>query len=213
MKRSYVIIILIAASVTNLKGQIYDELVIKTNLLKDVVSYNPNIGLEKILTKKYSLEIEFTYKNRDNEYSGKDIDLWSYKKSNGYRIQSSLKRYFTKSKEIPNAWFLMGQLGFRNVHLPEFITYYKSGEYFRTADINKKRIEATLLFGREFHIYKNLLTEINLGVGINWEKYDSKLISGSNADEKYENGLYETEYISPNFFINWTIGYLLISKK
>lgn len=204
--------ILLLIPVLKIKGQVFDSLIIKTHPLRDAVAINPNIEIEKIFNKKFSLELDFTYKNRDTEFSGKDFDIWSYKKSNGFRILLGIKRYFVKSKQIPNAWYLLGQLGFRDVYLTNFNKLDRSGEYYRTVNINKKRIETNILFGREFHIYKNLMTEINLGVGIFWEKYQSQLISGSNNDNRYENGFYKTDYFNPNLFINWTIGYLITKK-
>jgi hypothetical protein len=207
--KKIVFISIIFVHFTNINGQSLDNLIIKSHPLRDFVALNPNIGLEKILNDRYSIELLFTYRNRDTEFSGKDFDIWSYKKSSGYRIQTSLKRYFVKSKKIPYAWYIAGQIGFSDVNLSNFNELERSGEYLRTVDINKKRIELNALFGKEFHIYKNFLTEINFGIGIIYEKYWIKLISGNNNDNRFQNGQYETDYFSPILCGNWTIGYLI----
>jgi hypothetical protein len=210
--KKIIFVLMIIGHFTKINGQILDSLIVKTHPLRDAVALNPNIGIEKILNDKFSFELLFTYKNRDTEFSGKDFDIWSYKRSSGYRIQSSLKRYFVKSKKIPYSWYILGQLGFSVVNLSNFNEKYRSGEYFRTVNINKKRVEFNVLFGREIHIYKNFLTEFNFGVGIIYEKYWSKLISGNNNDNRFKNGQYESDYLSPILYGNWTIGYLIKRK-
>jgi len=201
------------APLITVTGQFLDSLIIKTHPLRDLVAFNPNIGFEKIINKKYSFEIELTYKARDNESSGKGFDMWNYKKSSGGRVLIGMRRYFIKSKKVTNAWYLSGQIGYRDIYLTNFRKIDIAGSYLRTVNINKKDYEINLLIGREFPVFKNILTEINFGVGLCSEKYREKYLEGNMAGHDFNNGYFNTSGIGPIFYVNWAIGYVLIKSK
>ena len=203
--------ILILISASKIRGQIFNSILIKTHPLRDVIALNPNIDIEKILNKKFSLELEATYKNRDNQDADAKNNpfIWNYNKCTGFRILTGIKNYIIQTKYIPYSWYLLGQIGYRDINLTDYTEIDKE-PWGSLVNINKQIFEINVLFGKQFHIYNNLSSEINFGSGIFWENYQSKLIGGFNTNDKWgKNGLYKENDFNPNFFINWTIGYLI----
>jgi len=203
MKNRIILLFLILNSVVA-KSQIWDSLIIKTHPLRDIVTFNPNIAFEKMLGKKISVEIEFTYKNKDDEWGGKGI-MDGYKKCFGYRTSVGLKKYFTKFKTIPTSWYVLGQIEYRNIYLPNFI-FDKNGQQ-TFENINKYIFNVNVLFGKGFLISEHIFSEINFGVGIYSENWQAKYLSGSSID--FVNGDRNIKEFNPDFFINWDIGYLI----
>ncbi len=190
------------------KSQIWDSLIIKTHPLRDIVAQNPNIGFEKILSKKMSIELEFTYKNREVEYGSSPVKTNpSTVKSNGYRVIIGVKEYFTEHKQIPKAWYSSFQIGYRNINVPNFNEYPN-----KIINIYKHDYDINALLGKGFLIFKHFFSEINFGVGLSYKDGHAKYLNGSNADEFYHNFLDGRGELLPSLYINWTIGYL-ISKK
>jgi hypothetical protein len=206
MKRKYILLLIMLYPIFA-KSQFWDSLIIKTHPMRDFFALNPNIGFEKILSKKISVEFEFTYKNRDVEYVDEYVKTrGTSEKSNGYRIIIGVKEYFTEHKQIPKAWYSSFQIGYRNICAPNINAY--GGE---SINILKKTYDINLLLGKGFVIFKHIFLEINLGPGISYKYWNVKNINGSNVNGDAYNP-YNIKGWEPTFYINWTIGYL-ISKK
>ena len=123
----YIILLIIFPYI--LKSQIWNNLIIKTNPLRDFVVHNPNISLEKLLNDKLSVEMEFTYETHHAlalTGEGFFISPYTYYDCNGYQIQTSLKENISKSREISNTFYFSEQLGYSNIIMPH-LTYQHLG--------------------------------------------------------------------------------------
>lgn len=186
--------------------QIWDSLIIKTHPLRDGIALNPNICFEKILNKKMSIEIEFTYKTRQAlALSGEGylyVSPQQYYSCNGYKILISTKRYFIKSKKIPKAWYLSGQFGNSSIDLPN-LAYWHSG-YSYKEHWKMELFDFNLLYGKGF-IFSHFSSEINFGPGLSYEKDNIHSFDNTGRNGNF----YEWK---ANFYINWTIGYIITKK-
>ena len=182
-------------------------MIIKTHPLRDFVAQNPNICFEKILNKKMSVELEFTYKTQQAlALSGEGylyVSPQQYYSCNGYKFLISTKGYFIKSKKIPKAWYLSGQFGYSNIDMPH-LTYGHQG-FTRKEHRRMELFDFNLLCGKEFLIGRHISTEINFGPGLSYEIDNIQSFDNTGSSGSFYGW-------SMNFYLNWTIGYL-ISRK
>jgi hypothetical protein len=188
-------------------SQIWDSLIIKTHPLRDGIAQNPNICFEKILNKKMSIEMEFTYKTQQAlALSGEGylyVSPQQYYSCNGYKILISTKRYFIKSKKIPKAWYLSGQFGYSSIDLPN-LTYWHSG-YTYKEHRKMELFDFNFLCGKGFIIFRHISSEINFGPGLSYE-----IDNIQSFDNMGRNGSFYGW--GANFYFNWTIGYMITKK-
>jgi hypothetical protein len=204
--KKIIIIFLIAFHPIIGMSQIWDSLILKTHPLRDFVAQNPNICFEKILNKKMSVELEFTYKTQQSlALSGEGfiVSPQTYYNCNGYKILISTKGYFTKSKKIPKAWYLSGQFGYSNIDMPH-LTYWHLG--FTCKEHRKMELfDFNFLCGKGLLIFRHISSEINFGPGLYYETDNIKSFDNTERNRSFYGW-------GMNFYLNWTIGYL-ISKK
>ena len=206
----YFLIILFCPFIAN--SQIWDSLIIKTHPLRDFVALNPNIGFEKFLSKKMSVEFEFTYKNKDYNNYAKDM-FGHYLNCSGYRMILGIKEYFGKNKQKPKAWYILAQFGYRNFIIPDYMKYEFPISFTQTFNIYKQNVDFDFLVGKGFLIYKHIFSEFNFGPGISYSYWYGKYTGAINTNNtNYLNKYYNNGW-SPYFYFNWTIGYLISKKK
>ena len=176
--------------------------------MRDIFAVNPNLGVEKIISDKFSLEVEFTYKNKDHNFISCNPDFYKFYNSTGYRGIIGIKYYFLfgEKRTIPNSFYFLGQAGYNDVKFNNI--NYCEGDLTQSVFLDDvfKAIEFNLVIGREFKVYKKLYTEINVGITYTIEDYKRYYAGTSNLYEAYN-------YPDINFYMNWTIGYLISKNK
>ena len=189
----------------SLNAQVWNNVLVKTHILRDVIIFNPNIALEKIVSNKnFSIEIEYTYKYKDVGTYTCEPSFWRYYKTTGSRVLLGVKYFFGDKEKIPNSWYLFGQIGYDYIYKDDYI---KCPLEINTYVVNttKEYMEYNLVVGREFRVYKKIFMEINLGGGYlagNYKQYNVTY-------NKFEiNDKISKLYLYSNF----TIGYF-ISKN
>jgi len=202
------LIILSIFFTVNVNAQLWNNLMIKTHPLRDIFAVNPNLGIEKILFDKLSFEVEFTYKNNDFNYKSCEFHGFGPVNSTGYRGIAGIKYYFLfgKKRIIPNSFYFLAQAGYADVKFKNI--NYCNGSVTNSVFLDDifKAIEFNLVIGREFKIYKKIYTEINAGVTYTLEDYKRYYAGTSNLYEAYN-------YPDINFYMNWTVGYLISKDK
>jgi len=190
----------------NANAQLWNNIVIKTHPLRDIIVRNYNLGLEKIISKHLSVELEYTYKNTDNNFSSCNPNGFRPSKSEGYRILTGTKYFlFLSKREIPNSWYIYGQIGYKHVEFNNY-NYCANTPNSVFVDDVYHEIEYNLLIGREFRIYKKLFMEINIGFGVFSQTYTRYFVDSGKTD-------YGDTYNSFRPYTNWTIGYLISKSK
>lgn len=214
--KAHTFFILILAFPAILCGQEKGRWIIKTHPMRDFLARNPNLGFEKELGRNFSFEFEATYKFYDWERRG-SYGLFAYTTTpcRGFRLITAGKKYFPATRNFPNAWFIAAQLGIRYIHIPDFKHTIRDEDPpadHEIMDINKMIFDFNFLFGRQFRIYRNLLSEFNVGWGIYWihrtrfniRDYTGTITGEPKRQEKY------FQYLP---YLNWTVGYMIPCKK
>lgn len=191
------------------KSLLFDDIVIKTQILQNAIGLNPNIIIEKYLTNRFSIGTEFIWRRRTWASSGEEYDFGKYYRSQGFTIGLQSKFYFSSKEAAPNAWYVAGLYRYNSALIKNFEKRTFGNEYSRTVDISKYGNEFGFLIGRQFFICKNITSEINIGLGNYWQNYEEHFISGNEDDllpnQKFNNGV--------RFYFGFTVGYFITNKE
>jgi len=176
MKRLLILLILVPFL---LNGQTSKGFLVKTLVLQDAFYQNPNIVFEKLIDKKYSIELLLALRNGDwYHHGGEGPPLPTFRTSNGFTIGLSTRYYLTRHKVIPNSWFVSGILRYnntviRNAELQKEL-YFDS----RTVNLYRKGPEFGITFGRQLIFLKHFTMEFYFGGGTYLQFYEEEYISG-----------------------------------
>ena len=163
MKQTNLILTLFLILLINTaKGQFFENSIIKTRPFQDFVGFNPNLGIEKPISKKFTVEIEYMYRNRTWYSSGGEWNFGKFHQSNGFRLLGGVRKYMGKNKTSPFAWFFglqfaYSQVNFNNLEQSDF-----HNEYDKTVDLIIKYPEIIINIGRQFQLFKSLTIEFYL---------------------------------------------------
>ncbi|HQP04972.1 MAG: DUF3575 domain-containing protein [Bacteroidales bacterium] len=192
MKKIVGSILIILCIQINTNGQFFNNTVIKTRPLKDLIALNPNIGFEKPIHKLISTEFEFTYKHRSWASTGREWDFGKFYNSDGFKIMLGSRVYFGKTNKHLNAetpkapfgWFASLQFGFTSFKIHNIEMYTFQGDYLNNISVIKRWPELNILFGRQFYLTQHLALEFYLGTSIYLQYYEKSTIIISGIPEE-----------------------------
>jgi len=170
--------ILVIPLTTN--GQSFSDIVIKTQIYQDGIAQNPNLRIEKVFTKRFSLEAQGLWQRRDWFNTGGEWNFGDYYNSLGYSFGLSPKYYFSSKNPPPNAWYLALQCRYNSTSIKN-IEMHGFHSIQRTVNLYRNGTELGLLIGRQFIISKNFSCELYLGVGNYIQVYKEQFISGNDS--------------------------------
>jgi hypothetical protein len=209
MKHPAGILILLALLPKILTAQAPPGVVIKTRLLTNVIARNPNIAVEKVLTNKYSLELEGIWVLHDRTTTGGERARSKYYDSKGFAASLSIRRYLEVKGAIPNGTYIAAFMRY-NASTIEHVekVYATTGFYKRTIDLYRSGPELGFLFGRQFFLFRKITSEINGGLGHYWNAEKQTLVAGT-GDPDFVNGVYRTNRREVRSYLRLSIGYLI----
>lgn len=191
------------------KTLLFDDIIIKTQILQDAIGLNPNIIIEKYLTNRFSIGTEFIWRRRTWASSGEEWNFGNYYRSQGFTIGLQTKFYFSSKETAPNAWYIAGLYRYNSALIKNFEMRTFKNEYSRTVDISKYGNEFGFLIGRQFFIYNNITSEINIGIGNYWQNYEEHFVSGNEEDllsyQRYNDRL--------RVYFGFTLGYFITKME
>ena len=194
--------------------QFFNKTVIKTRLFQDIIAFNPNLGFEKTLNTKYSVEVEFLYRNRNWDSSNSEGDFGSFYNGDGYRALMGSKMYFGKSnkrfgdpsQKAPIGWFINAQIAysFAITYNIEKESHLGTSQY--KVDSRKNWMNLNFGIGRQFFLMENLVFEFYAG-----PTYRSAFTEKSTITEGKDKGTVIESYadwtLSPYF--SFTLGFYI----
>jgi hypothetical protein len=81
-------------------------------------------------------------------------------------------------------------------------------QYQNTVNVSMKGPELGFLIGRQFFLFKNFTSGINIGLSNYWQSYKERLVSGQPSSD-FVNGEYNTKFMFVRPYANITLGYLI----
>ncbi|MCK4638141.1 MAG: hypothetical protein KAT33_01850 [Bacteroidales bacterium] len=194
----------------SIAAQFFNNSIIKTRPFQDFIAFNPNIGFEKPINNKFSIESEFLYRNRTWESTGSEGDFGRFYQSNGFRFLVGIRKYFGRTKTAPVGWFLSTQIAFSYSKIYDIEKHTSiSGLYFNTVNIEKNWPEIIIGFGKQFILFKNISFEFYFAPSLYLTYFEkTEIIDSKEPSEigKIESEGYPFGEIG-RFYFSWTIGY------
>jgi len=202
MKRLLVIFILFPFL---LNGQISKGFLIKSLVLQDVFYQNPNLIVEKLINKNYSVELLMALRNGDWYMPGGEGPPFPhFSTSTGFTVGLSTRYYLAKRKVIPNSWFVSGILRYNNTNIKNAEIQTGLHSEPRTVNLNRKGPEIGITFGRQLIFLKHFTTELYVGGGTYLQFRKEDYISGPELEVIPEQSVFT---FRP--YLGLTLGYIL----
>jgi hypothetical protein len=186
-----------------LQGQTSKGFLVKTLFYQDAFYHNPNIIVEKLLNKNYSVELLLALRNGDWYIpggKGLGADLPHLMRSNGFTIGLSGRYYFTTQNVIPNSWFVSGIIRYNDTQIKN--AHLQTGAYSRTVNLNRNGPEVGVSLGRQWIFLKHFAAEIYFGGGTYFQFYQE--VFNSDAQNKV---LSEKAIFIFRPYLGMTLGY------
>jgi hypothetical protein len=162
-----------------LNGQTSKGFLVKTLVLQDAFYQNPNLILEKLINKNYSVELLLALRNGDwYNAGGEGLNTPQFSTSNGFTVGLSTRHYLTKQKIIPNSWFISGIFRYNNTKIKNAEIQTGIHSEPRTVNLFRKGPEIGITFGRQLIFLKHFTTELYVGGGTYLQFYEEEYISG-----------------------------------
>ncbi len=155
-----------------LHGQTSKGFLVKTLFYQDAFYHNPNLIVEKLLNKKFSVELLMALRNGDWYIpggKGLGADLPHFIRSTGFTIGLSGRYYFTIRNVIPNSWFVSGKIRYNDTQIKN--AHLQTGAYSRTVNLNRYGPEVGVSLGRHWILLKHFSAEIYFGGGTYYQFY------------------------------------------
>jgi len=189
-------------------GQELQDIIVKTQIFQNAIGHNPNLIFEMKLSNRFSIETEYIWRRRTWANSGGEWNFGRYYKSEGFTLGLQSKYYFSSRKPAPNAWYIAGLYRYNSTLIKNLEKKTFKNDYSRTVNLAKYGNEFGFLIGRQFFIYKNLTSEVNIGIGNYWQNYVEHFVSGNEYDllpkMKYND--------RARIYFGFTLGYYFKSK-
>lgn len=201
-------------------GQAQDQigLIFKTRPYQIAVFLNPNLGFEKSIGQRFSIDVDITYLNRE-WIQNPDTDViipflpWKAVKMvdcDGFKFLVGVKYFFIRSnpeknrinKRSPFGWFLTIQSAWNRLTTYDLEDYKNYEQY--TYDQTKDFPELYIGVGYQFYLYNAISMEVYSGwrYRFNYEAMNKKT-SGEGIGEEYSTTM--GDYLLP--YVSFTIGY------
>jgi hypothetical protein len=178
------------------------DLMVKTQILRNVVAQNPNLIFEKFVTEQFSLEIESIWKRRN--WLGNGINYGWFEKTNGYSVGIFPRFYFSPKNTPPKGWYVAGLFRYQDVRKSNFEIFERNSEDSYFVNIRKSGTETGLIFGKQNMNKFGISMEINFGLSYFAQTYTKKLVFGNPQDF---NPTSLNKSLKP--VLRWVIGYSL----
>jgi len=203
-------------------GQAQDQigLIIKTRPYQGIVFHNPNIGLEKLIGQRLSIDVDIIYLNREwilNPNTDVIIPFlpWRAVKMvdcDGVKFLIGAKYYFIKpdhennriNQQPPFGWFITIQGVWNRVTTYDLERYEYSEQY--TYNQSKEYPELYLGVGYQFYIFNALSMEVYSGWRYRfYYEAMNKKTSGDGIGEVYSSKMGDN--LLP--YVSFTVGYYI----
>lgn len=128
-----------------LHGQTSKGFLVKTLFYQDAFYHNPNLIVEKLLNKKFSVELLMALRNGDWYIPGGKgfgAGLPHFSRCTGFTIGLSGRYYFTLHKDIPNSWFVSGIIRYNDTQINN--VYIAARGYSQKVNLNRNGPELVL---------------------------------------------------------------------
>ncbi len=199
----------------SVKAQLLNDVAISTKVLRSVVSYNPNVEIEKILGTQTSVSVDYIFHNRKLIYNGGEYGN-EFRETSGNGLGIGFRYYLSSQKEAGKGVYLglfsrYDAYHIKNLEVREPLTepYKKVNRYY-------EGFQMSGLVGRKFFL-GNFFTELNTGLGYRVGRREDKYVEFyENANKQQREEHYQYESLSRNRLIlmmNWSVGYFFARQS